>query len=75
MTDESKAQKLYESQTEHKYEDTKEDINNNMENEHSGCSTPTTMISENDNQSDEEQNIIPWRAQLRKTNSKLNLLD
>lgn len=24
---------------------------------------------------DEEANIIPWRAQLRKTNSKLNLLD
>lgn len=75
VIDESKAQKLYESQSEHKNEESKEDINNNRENEHSGYSTPTTMISENDNQSDDEQNIIPWRAHLRKTNSKLNLLD
>ncbi|XP_017785017.1 PREDICTED: uncharacterized protein LOC108568442 [Nicrophorus vespilloides] len=36
------------------------------------CSTNTNTY---ESQSDEEPNIIPWRAQLRKTNSKLNLLD
>lgn len=30
---------------------------------------------EEETRKEEEQNIIPWRAQLRKTNSKLNLLD
>ncbi|KAJ8970746.1 hypothetical protein NQ314_001046 [Rhamnusium bicolor] len=49
-----------------------EDINNNDDSE--------KFENENDyndnEQSDEEPpNIIPWRAQLRKTNSKLNLLD
>lgn len=28
-----------------------------------------------DDDSDDAQIIIPWRAQLRKTNSKLNILD
>lgn len=53
-----------------------EDINNNKESMTSGYNTPATFVSDNGNQSsDEEQNIIPWRAHLRKTNSKLNLLD
>lgn len=28
-----------------------------------------------ENEADEQTHIIPWRAQLRKTNSKLNLLE
>ncbi|KAK0086314.1 hypothetical protein PV325_003386 [Microctonus aethiopoides] len=34
-----------------------------------------TTISQNNNDSDDDAPIIPWRAQLRKTNSKLNILD
>lgn len=55
------------------HEETKqEDINNNE----MKPSLESVNIDENSNEnSDEEPNIIPWRAQLRKTNSKLNLLD
>lgn len=77
MVDEVKSQKLYNAQLENNRQEQEEekrhngDINNN--NGVSRSITPT--VSETDNHSDEEQHIIPWRAQLRKTNSKLNLLD
>lgn len=77
--DEVKSQKLYNAQLENNRQEQQEeekkqngDINNNS-NGISRSITPT--VSETDNHSDEEQHIIPWRAQLRKTNSKLNLLD
>lgn len=46
-----------------------EDINNNECNKDSHAD----MVSPKNDDNDEK--IIPWRAQLRKTNSKLNLLD
>lgn len=79
MVDDVKSQKLFNTQQENnrqEREDEKKhngDINNNKENGISRSITPA--VSETDNHSDEEQNIIPWRAQLRKTNSKLNLLE
>ncbi|XP_008197099.2 ankycorbin isoform X1 [Tribolium castaneum] len=45
-----------------------EDINNNE-------SVKETVSQTEEEEPDEDTNIIPWRAQLRKTNSKLNLLD
>lgn len=76
--DEVKSQKLFNAQQENNRQEQEEekkhnggDINNN-----NGVSRSITpAVSEADNHSDEEQHIIPWRAQLRKTNSKLNLLD
>lgn len=53
-----------------------EDINNNETKPTSEPVNNNHNDEENSNEnSDEEANIIPWRAQLRKTNSKLNLLD
>ncbi|CAG9812710.1 unnamed protein product [Phaedon cochleariae] len=49
----------------------KEDINNNNDDE--SIKLDQTVIE--DNSDEEPPNIIPWRAQLRKTNSKLNLLE
>ncbi|ENN81708.1 hypothetical protein YQE_01913, partial [Dendroctonus ponderosae] len=52
-----------------------EDINNNHMKEYDKESNMTlSNNSLDDEPSDEEPNIIPWRAQLRKTNSSLNLL-
>jgi len=34
-----------------------------------------TKDNNNNKEGDEQAHIIPWRAQLRKTNSKLNLLE
>ncbi|XP_076250483.1 espin protein forked isoform X2 [Rhynchophorus ferrugineus] len=56
-------------------ENVQEDFNNNTPNgkelsNHLSVSTNSL----DDEPSDEEPNIIPWRAQLRKTNSSLNLL-
>ncbi|KAK9883837.1 hypothetical protein WA026_002033 [Henosepilachna vigintioctopunctata] len=51
-----------------------EDLNNNcIENDKNTDNSNSSLDSTE--QSDDESNIIPWRAQLRKTNSKLNLLD
>lgn len=58
-----------------------EDINNNSNNNNSekpkveNTTDAATAINKNLLSNDEDQNVIPWRAQLRKTNSKLNLLD
>lgn len=57
--------------------------NNNNTNQQNGTDNnkenkPEIIIEppkEDDKKSEEDTNIIPWRAQLRKTNSKLNLLD
>lgn len=79
VVDDVKSQKLFNTQQENNRQEREDerkhngDINNNKENGVSRSITPA--VSETDNHSDEEQNIIPWRAQLRKTNSKLNLLD
>lgn len=86
VVDEFKSQKLYTAQQESNRQEKEDerrgswDLNNNnncggngKENGVSRSITPA--VSENGNNSDEERNIIPWRAQLRKTNSKLNLLD
>lgn len=79
--DEVKSQKLFNAQQENnrqEREDEKKyngDINNNNNQENGVSRSITPAVSEADNHSDEEQHIIPWRAQLRKTNSKLNLLE
>lgn len=82
--EDSKAQKIYEAnelqnrQQQQEEEQRKQngDINNNRDYGSSGYNTPATFVSDNGNHSsDEEPNIIPWRAHLRKTNSKLNLLE
>lgn len=57
-----------------KEEYVKEDLNINMENTKNMENLNTSSLDSKE-MSDEEANIIPWRAHLRKTNSKLNLLD
>ncbi|XP_074032071.1 espin protein forked isoform X2 [Leptinotarsa decemlineata] len=52
----------------------KEDINNNN-NYNDECMKLEQESNYNDQSDEEPPNIIPWRAQLRKTNSKLNLLE
>ncbi|VEN53034.1 unnamed protein product [Callosobruchus maculatus] len=53
-------------------EETTKDDNNNEQT----TKQETSSASDSNEQSEEEPvNIIPWRAQLRKTNSKLNLLE
>lgn len=47
----------------------KEDINNNDD------SIKFDQLNDDEQSEEETPNIIPWRAHLRKTNSKLNLLD
>ncbi|XP_063915929.1 espin isoform X2 [Zophobas morio] len=51
-------------------DDKKEDINNNE-----SVKSESNHPQQEEEEPDEDTNIIPWRAQLRKTNSKLNLLD
>lgn len=51
-----------------------EDVNNNEDVKSKNVPDLLTHGVEDANDGG-EQNIIPWRAQLRKTNSKLNLLD
>ncbi|KAJ8956634.1 hypothetical protein NQ318_013988 [Aromia moschata] len=79
VIDEPKVNKIHEMndssqqihQKDNKWNHQNEDINNNDNTKYSDENN-----SNDNDQSDEEQpNIIPWRAQLRKTNSKLNLLD
>ncbi|CAH1129258.1 unnamed protein product [Ceutorhynchus assimilis] len=56
-------------------EEKRHDLNNNHTKEYeedNNMSMSTNSLDEEP--SDEEPNIIPWRAQLRKTNSSLNLL-
>ncbi|XP_044759579.1 uncharacterized protein LOC123317227 isoform X2 [Coccinella septempunctata] len=53
----------------------KEDFNNNNMENCKNMENLNTSSLDSKEQSDEEANIIPWRAHLRKTNSKLNLLD
>lgn len=50
-------------------EESREDNNNNDE------SIKFEQLNDNEQSDEEPPNIIPWRAQLRKTNSKLNLLE
>lgn len=47
-----------------------EDINNNE-----SSSMEESYEAQAEQEEVEDTNIIPWRAHLRKTNSKLNLLD
>lgn len=77
VVDEVKSQKLYNAQQENNRQEQEEEKKHNGDiNNNNGVSRSITpAVSEADNHSDEEQHIIPWRAQLRKTNSKLNLLD
>lgn len=49
--------------------DDKKEENNNDE------SIKFEQFNETEQSDEEPPNIIPWRAQLRKTNSKLNLLE
>lgn len=49
-------------------------MNNNNENLKLE-STTDAATAINKNITEDSSNVIPWRAQLRKTNSKLNLLD
>ncbi|XP_045476367.1 ankyrin repeat domain-containing protein 12 isoform X2 [Harmonia axyridis] len=58
-----------------KEEQMKEDLNNNNIENSKNMENMNTSSLDSKEQSDEEANIIPWRAHLRKTNSKLNLLD
>ncbi|XP_066140535.1 espin [Euwallacea fornicatus] len=54
-----------------------EDINNNNSNEYHKINNSLSLSNnslDDSDPSDEEPNIIPWRSQLRKTNSSLNLL-
>lgn len=77
VVDENRAHKLQETQDSTKQLEERypaEDINNNSNN-NENCKEEQGTNGRIDDESDEEPNLIPWRAQLRKTNSKLNLLD
>lgn len=52
----------------------KENLKDSNNQDEDNCITePSKTVSKPDSD-DESENIIPWRAQLRKTNSKLSLI-
>lgn len=85
VIDDTKSQKVHDAheclrQYQQQQEDkTKsiEDVNNNSKELPKTDNVPDIISSssKSEDHSDEEQTIIPWRAHLRKTNSKLNLLE
>lgn len=58
------------SQQQEENKQEKQDINNN-----NNIISPNNSDSYDSESTKVQEHIIPWRAQLRKTNSKLNLLD
>lgn len=71
-----KLQELRQQQQFNNNENELEDINNNHTKDYDKDKSMSLSNNSLDDSepSDEESNIIPWRAQLRKTNSSLNLM-
>lgn len=71
--DENRVNKLHAANDSTKTHSSKDE--NKEENNNTDESIKFDQLNDNEQSDEERPNIIPWRAQLRKTNSKLNLLD